>query len=66
MTNLFSEKKNIAFPTLFEPSEDSDQPAHPRSLIRVFAVRLKMFWIFGPLTECPMKTDQTARKRRLI
>ena len=25
-------------------SEDSDQPGHPRSLIRVFAVRLKKTW----------------------
>ena len=29
------------------PSEDSDQPAHPRSLIRVLAVRLKTLWILG-------------------
>ena len=26
-------------------SADSDQPAHPRSLIRVFTVRLKTLWI---------------------
>ena len=29
------------------PSEDSDQPGHPASLIRVFAVRMKKF---GSLT----------------
>ena len=29
------------------PIEDSDQPAHPRSLIRVFAVRLKSLRIIG-------------------
>ena len=26
------------------PSEDSDQPGHPPSLIRVFAVRMKKHW----------------------
>ena len=29
------------------PSEDSDQPGHPPSLIRVFAVRMKKPWVFG-------------------
>ena len=34
-----------------EPSEDSDQPGHPPSLIRVFAVRMKKVWILSyPLT----------------
>ena len=28
------------------PSEDSDQPGHPPSLIRVFAVRMRKAWIF--------------------
>ena len=27
------------------PSEDSDQPGHPPSLIRVFAVRMKKGWV---------------------
>ena len=27
------------------PSEDSDQPGHPPSLIRVFAVRMKKAWV---------------------
>ena len=27
------------------PSEDSDQPGHPPSLIRVFAVRMKIAWV---------------------
>ena len=27
------------------PSEDSDQPGHPPSLIRVFAVRMKKTWV---------------------
>ena len=29
------------------PSEDSDQPGHPASLIRVFAVRLKKAWVLS-------------------
>ena len=29
----------------FAPSEDSDQPGHPPSLIRVFAVRMKKAWV---------------------
>ena len=37
------------------PSEDSDQPGHPPSLIRVFAVRMKKAWVasYGPkLSSC--------------
>ena len=30
-----------------EPSEDSDQPGHPPSLIRVFAVRMKKTWVLS-------------------
>ena len=29
------------------PSDDSDQPGHPPSLIRVFAVRMKKAWVFS-------------------
>ena len=29
------------------PSEDTDQPAHPPSLIRVFAVHLKKYWVLS-------------------
>ena len=33
------------------PSEDSDQPGHPPSLIRVFAVRMKKHWVLSfPIT----------------
>ena len=28
-------------------SEDSDQPGHPPSLIRVFAVRMKKAWVLS-------------------
>ena len=31
------------------PSEDSDQPGHPPSLIRVFAVRMKKAWVLSHL-----------------
>ena len=31
------------------PSKDSDQPGHPPSLIRVFAVRMKKAWILSYL-----------------
>ena len=36
------------------PNEDSNQPAHPRSLIRVFVVRLKKLCILG-YPKCAMK-----------
>ena len=43
------------------PSEDSDQPGHPPSLIRVFTVRMKKAWVLSyPLS------DQTGRMPRLI
>ena len=28
-------------------SEDSDQPGHPPSLIRVFAIRMKKVWVLS-------------------
>ena len=49
----------------FVPSEDSDQPGHPPSLIRVFAVPS-----MGMRAQCffmrTAKTDQTGRMHRLI
>ena len=36
------------------PREDSDQPGHPPSLIRVFAVRLKKAWVLS----YPLSTQQ--------
>ena len=36
------------------PSEDSDQPGHPPSLIRVFAVHMKKAWFFS----YPLSTQQ--------
>ena len=46
------------------PSEHSDQPGHPPSLIRVFAVLMKKAWVLS--TEHTAKTDQTGRMPRLI
>ena len=37
------------------PSKDSDQPGHPPSLIRVFAVRMKKAWILS----YPLSTGKT-------
>ena len=38
------------------PSEDSDQPGHPPSLIRVFAVRMENTWILNLSIGCSAKT----------
>ena len=38
----------------YAPSEDSDQPGHPPSLIRVFAVCMKKHWVLSyPLSTQP-------------
>ena len=48
------------------PSEDSDQPWHPPSLIRVFAVRMTKAWdLIYPLKESDY-SDQTGQMPRLI
>ena len=47
--------KTKAFETLHDktnkmecaPSEDADQPGHPPSLTRVFAVRMRKAWIIS-------------------
>ena len=48
------------------PSEDSDQPGHPLSLIRDFAVCLKKVWVLS--SQCADSEDsiQTGRIPRLI
>ena len=56
------------------PSEDSDQPRHPPSLIRVFAVRMKKTWVLShPLSaqrrlwsdwadaQADLRSDQTGQ-----
>ena len=48
------------------PSEDSDQPGHPPSLIRVFAVRMKKAWVLATHWAHSEDPDQTGQMPRLI
>ena len=48
------------------PDEDSNHPAHPRRLIRVFVVRMKKLSFFGYLTAPNEDSYQTAQMRSLI
>ena len=49
------------------PSEDSDQPGHAPSLIRVFAVRMKKAWVHSyPLSTQQRLINQTGWMPRLI
>ena len=41
----------------YAPSEDSDQPGHPPSLIRVFAVCMKKAWVFSNLALFSLRTE---------
>ena len=43
-----------------------DQPGHPPSVIRVFAVRIKKAWALSYPIERTAKTDQTGRMPKLI
>ena len=43
------------------PSEDSDQPGHPPSLIRVFTVRMKKAWVLSYPLSASEDSDQTGR-----
>jgi hypothetical protein len=45
---------------------DPDQPAHPRHLIRIHAVRLRTLLQVEKLIANSMDPDQTVRMRRLI
>jgi hypothetical protein len=45
---------------------DQDQPAHPRSLIRIHAVRFQTLLQVAKLIPNSMDPDQTARMRRLV
>ena len=47
-------------------SMDPDQPAHPRSLIRIHAVRLPTLLQVEKLIANSIDPDQTARMRRLV
>ena len=42
--------------TACAPSEDSDQPGHQPSLIRIFAVRMKKAWVLSYPNELTAKT----------
>ena len=46
----------------FAPSKNSDQPAHSRSLIRIFTGRV----LGAAFSSCGEVVDQTTRKRRAI
>ena len=46
-------------------SEDSDQPGHPPSLIRVFTVRMRKPWVLTQWAHSE-DSDQTGRMSRLI
>ena len=48
------------------PSKDSDQPGHPPSLIRVFAVRMKKAWVLSYHWALSEESDQTGWMPRLI
>ena len=48
------------------PSKDTDQPVHPPSLIRVFAVRTKKHWVLSYPLSALQDSDQTGWMPRLI
>ena len=48
------------------PSEDSDQPGYPRSLIRVLAIRMKKVGGLATRWAHSEDSDQTGRMPRLI
>ena len=50
----------------YTPSEDSDQPEHPPSLIRVFAVPMKKTWVLSHPLSASEDSDQTGRMPMLI
>jgi hypothetical protein len=50
----------------FATSMDPDQPAHPRSLIRIHAVGLQTLQQIEKLIANIKEPDQTARMRRLV
>jgi hypothetical protein len=56
---------HVRLPSAFATSMDRHQPAHPRSLIRIHAVRLPTLLQVEKLTANNMDPDQTARMRRL-
>ena len=63
--NSVQQGHNMSYEVACAPSENSDQPTHPRRLNWVFARRLKTLWI-PVYAESPVKIDHTARMRRLL
>ena len=63
---LFDPQHEETYRLTCAPNKDSDQTAHPRSLIRVFVVRMKKLCILGYPNAPSEDSDQTARMRRLI
>ena len=65
---LFTEKKKIETTYFWKcaPNEDSDQPAHSRSLIRNFTARIRDSQGCKVANADNEDSDQTARIRRLI
>ena len=55
----------ISYKIAYAPIEDSDQPAHPRNLIRVFPVHSKPHWILGYTYIVCGDSYQTARMHML-
>ena len=47
LANLYQPQHNKTSKMAWVPSEDSDQPGHPSSLIRVFTVRMKKAWVLN-------------------
>ena len=55
-------KKKKSVPFDMCSNEDSNQPAHPRSLIRVFIARMIKLCTLGYINASDEHSDQTARK----
>ena len=66
LTGMYEPPHDKTNKITFEPSEDSDQPGHPPSLIRVFAVRTKKHWVLSYPLSALRRPDQTGRMPRLI
>ena len=45
--NEYEPGHSISFKIGCAPIQDSDQPAHPRTLSKTFVVRLTKAWLFG-------------------
>jgi hypothetical protein len=64
--NLYLSRVTTNQHSMFATSMNPDQPAQPRSLIRIHAIRLPTLLQVGKLIANSMDPDQTARRRRLV